>query len=313
MLEYLHEAAGLVPWLGSEKDGVPTRPLGDHYFQLTAKGLTKELGFVGYYGEVLDWMTAMYDATPPGDGSARRPGANPGATRQGRQGARRVPPSGARRRRQPRHARGNRSSAGATRVTIRATSPTRNARRGTPPPSLPPPPRWTRRWSSYAQQMFADNQFFATVADQLKTRPPGCAQTAGIRADRWRLRTPAQAAAVRQRPPADDARPAGFRLGGRGGRRAGRQARRRKSVRLAVLAGALRGQFPGARALHHSARGPHCRRARRRTIRAERPVLVPAGLGRTWASAAAACRYPGDLHSAVRGRASCPSPKFPTG
>src|SRR5439155_12105340 len=53
---------------GSEQNGVPQRPLGDDYFQLTSKGLTKELGFVGYYGEVLDWMTGMYDATRPAPG-----------------------------------------------------------------------------------------------------------------------------------------------------------------------------------------------------------------------------------------------------
>jgi hypothetical protein len=62
-LRYLYESAGLQPWLGSENNGVPEKPLGDNYLQLTDKGLTKELGFVGYYGEVLDWMTAMYDAS----------------------------------------------------------------------------------------------------------------------------------------------------------------------------------------------------------------------------------------------------------
>ena len=64
-LRYLHESAGIQPWLGSEKNGVPQKPLGEDYLQLTAKGLTKELGFVGYYGEVLDWMTSMYEATRP--------------------------------------------------------------------------------------------------------------------------------------------------------------------------------------------------------------------------------------------------------
>ena len=41
----------------------PDRRLGDAYFQLTKQGLTKELGFVGYYGEVLDWMTELYEST----------------------------------------------------------------------------------------------------------------------------------------------------------------------------------------------------------------------------------------------------------
>ena len=71
-LHYLYQSAGLEPWLGSEKDGKPTKTLGENYYQLTAKGLTRELGYVGYYGEVLDWMTSMYDATraapgQPGD------------------------------------------------------------------------------------------------------------------------------------------------------------------------------------------------------------------------------------------------------
>ena len=36
--------------------------------QVTAKGLTRELGYVGYYGEVLDWVSAIYDATRPEPG-----------------------------------------------------------------------------------------------------------------------------------------------------------------------------------------------------------------------------------------------------
>jgi hypothetical protein len=64
-LDYLYQSAGIEPWLGSEKNGQPLKPLGDHYYQLTNEGLTKELGFVGYYGEVLDWMTSMYNATRP--------------------------------------------------------------------------------------------------------------------------------------------------------------------------------------------------------------------------------------------------------
>ena len=65
---YLYESIGLTPWLGSDTDQGPARPLGDHYLQLTAQGLTKELGFVGYYGEVLDWVTLIYDATRPAPG-----------------------------------------------------------------------------------------------------------------------------------------------------------------------------------------------------------------------------------------------------
>lgn len=68
ILHFLYQSAGIEPWLGSLKAGQPLHPLGDQYYQLTQKGLTKELGFVGYYGEVLDWLTAMYNATRPAPG-----------------------------------------------------------------------------------------------------------------------------------------------------------------------------------------------------------------------------------------------------
>jgi hypothetical protein len=67
-LRYLYESVGLEPWLGSEKDGKPTMPLGPSFYQTTAKGLTKELGFVGNYGEVLDWVAQIYDSTRPAPG-----------------------------------------------------------------------------------------------------------------------------------------------------------------------------------------------------------------------------------------------------
>lgn len=66
-LRYVHEATGLRPWLGSDTPDGPSRPLGDAFIQLTAKGLTRELGYVGYYGEVLDWMLQILDATHDGD------------------------------------------------------------------------------------------------------------------------------------------------------------------------------------------------------------------------------------------------------
>ncbi len=62
-LRYLHEAVGLVPWLGSDTPSGPAKPLGERFLQLTAKGLTRELGYVGYYGEVLDWIIQILDAT----------------------------------------------------------------------------------------------------------------------------------------------------------------------------------------------------------------------------------------------------------
>lgn len=63
---YLYESVGIEPWRGSDdENGRPKFPLGRNYMQLTEAGLTKELGYVGNYGEVLDWVVALYDATRP--------------------------------------------------------------------------------------------------------------------------------------------------------------------------------------------------------------------------------------------------------
>lgn len=65
-LRYLYESIGLEPWRGSDDaHGNPTYPLGENYIQLTEAGLTKELGYVGNYGEVIDWATFIYEATKP--------------------------------------------------------------------------------------------------------------------------------------------------------------------------------------------------------------------------------------------------------
>ena len=66
---YLYEAVALEPWRDS--DGQSGWGVGTNYWQLTAKHLTKELGYVGYYGEVLDWVASIYNATRPALG---RPG-----------------------------------------------------------------------------------------------------------------------------------------------------------------------------------------------------------------------------------------------
>ena len=70
---YLYEAVGLEPWRDSDKDGDEGSGqrnwgVGTNYWELTQKGLTRELGYVGYYGEVLDWVTSIYDATRPAPG-----------------------------------------------------------------------------------------------------------------------------------------------------------------------------------------------------------------------------------------------------
>lgn len=69
---YLYESIGLEPWRDSDPGGATAAEtngqgwkVGTNYWQLTAKGLTRELGYVGYYGEVLDWVTSIYNATRP--------------------------------------------------------------------------------------------------------------------------------------------------------------------------------------------------------------------------------------------------------
>lgn len=58
-LHYLYEAAGIEPWLGSdagEKDlpkANDREPYGNHYHLITKKGLSRELGWVGTYGETI--------------------------------------------------------------------------------------------------------------------------------------------------------------------------------------------------------------------------------------------------------------------
>jgi hypothetical protein len=68
---YLYEAVALQPWSDSDQDVSDERHswnVGTNYWELTSKGLTRELGYVGYYGEVLDWVTSIYDATRPAPG-----------------------------------------------------------------------------------------------------------------------------------------------------------------------------------------------------------------------------------------------------
>ena len=66
---YLYESVALQPWRDSDRgEGSHVWGVGTNYWQLTPNGLTKELGYVGYYGEVLDWVTSIYEATRPGPG-----------------------------------------------------------------------------------------------------------------------------------------------------------------------------------------------------------------------------------------------------
>lgn len=53
-LGYLYESIGLNPWLGKDlPDGSSEKPYGANFFLTTRKGLSKELGYVGTYGETI--------------------------------------------------------------------------------------------------------------------------------------------------------------------------------------------------------------------------------------------------------------------
>lgn len=60
---YLYECLGLMPWLGTDTPTGPEKPWGANYLQLTEKGLSRELGYVGGYGEILGQMVDAYEAT----------------------------------------------------------------------------------------------------------------------------------------------------------------------------------------------------------------------------------------------------------
>ncbi len=87
---YLYEAIGIEEWRGDDlpdgghsydaggPDGTKGSPykVTPNYHLVTRKGLTRELGYVGNYGEVGDWVAAIYDATrsapgQPGDPKIR--------------------------------------------------------------------------------------------------------------------------------------------------------------------------------------------------------------------------------------------------
>ena len=65
VLRYVYEAIGLLPWLGNDTDdGGSSKPYGTNYFQITRKGLSRELGYVGTYGEtILKFLRDMAELT----------------------------------------------------------------------------------------------------------------------------------------------------------------------------------------------------------------------------------------------------------
>jgi hypothetical protein len=165
VMHYLYQSVGLEPWLGSETDDGPEKPTGASYFELTPKGLTKELGYVGYYGEVLDWVTSLYDATRPTPDQ-------PGDERIRKQAVK-IAEARARFRYPSVDADGNRAMRIETIVGWRDNHypgnvtylerPTWDASAlciaaATADPAL----------GGYVQQMFEDNQYFASVVEQMK-------------------------------------------------------------------------------------------------------------------------------------------------
>lgn len=76
---YLYEAVGIEEWRGDDlpgggssfdaggPDGTKAQPyrVAKGYHLITKAGLTRELGYVGNYGEVVDWVSAIYNATRP--------------------------------------------------------------------------------------------------------------------------------------------------------------------------------------------------------------------------------------------------------
>lgn len=189
-LRYLYESLGLQPWLGSEKNGVSAKPLGDNYFQLTAQGLTKELGYVGTYGEVIDWVTEIYNATRPAPGQpgdpkiraqlikiarARAVFRRPAVDTEGNRAMRMETIVGWRDEHYP----------GDVTYAERATwdASTLYAAAATLDQAL----------VGYTQQMFADNQFFSSLADQMKET--GFRSTGGL------LETASQYELLKAQPP----------------------------------------------------------------------------------------------------------------
>ncbi len=63
-LDYLYQSVGIVPWLGIDTPTGPAKPFGKAFFQVTSKGLTRERGYSGGYGEGgVEGAMDIYEAT----------------------------------------------------------------------------------------------------------------------------------------------------------------------------------------------------------------------------------------------------------
>ncbi|MBA3936687.1 MAG: hypothetical protein H0X38_04435 [Planctomycetes bacterium] len=188
---YLYESLGLQPWLGSDNDQGGERPLGDHYLQITAKGLTRELGYVGYYGEVLDWAAHIFNAT-------REPGTGRDGDPRLQAQLQKLTAARALFRYPALDADGNRAMRIETVVGWRDThypgDVTYGERAGWEGSALYAAASAPDAAAiGIAQQLFADHQFFRTVADEMKEK--------SLRVTRTLLHIPDEYAALSALPP----------------------------------------------------------------------------------------------------------------
>ena len=254
---YLYESVGLQPWLDSDPggDGAPEIPgrkswgVGPDYMQLTAKGLTRELGYVGSYGEVIDWVVAIYNATrptidAPGDeriraqlvkiAKARGIFRYPGVDADGHHAMFLESTVGWRETHYPGDVTyAQRSTWDAGPLEVAAVTEDPDA-------------AWVRRADARRQPVL-----------RIAARPhgehgPACDGRPARDARLVRRRRQSPAHRCRRAAPADVTRPARLRLLRRRGRRRRHQARRRRVLRLALLPRPLRHQPPRAGPLHHA-------------------------------------------------------------
>lgn len=188
---YLYEAVGLEPWRNSDPGGRMWNVSPD-YQQLTDKGLTKELGYVGGYGEVTDLVADIYNATrpsphEPGDEKikaqlarialARAPFRHPAQDANGHRAMRMEQIVGWRDSHYPGYITyGQRATRDAS--ALQAAAITRDP-----------------RLVGYAQQMIADNQLFASEVTAMEDKAQPLRTTIG------RIETPNQYGLLTSLPP----------------------------------------------------------------------------------------------------------------
>ncbi|MEO7931560.1 MAG: hypothetical protein ABIT76_00230 [Chthoniobacterales bacterium] len=188
---YLYESVALEPWRDSDPGGHMWN-VGPNYRQLTAKGLTKELGYVGTYGEVIDLVSDIYNATRPAPGQpgdekikaqlvrialARSYFRHPSLDAEGHRAMRLEQVVGWRDSHYPGvMAYGQRATRDASALQAAAIT-------------LDP------KLVGYAQQMIADNQFFASEVEAMEDGAQPLRTTIG------RLETPDEYELIKAQPP----------------------------------------------------------------------------------------------------------------